>query len=534
MTQRILGILSYIGMALVFGAVVIRFGGGTRLGLGPEWDQYATYAVWAGLALVLLYTIGQWRDIAAFFQRRNARYGAITGLGVLVVLGILIAVNYVAAQQNKRWDLTENQQYSLSDQTVKLLQGLENPVKVTVFDLEENLDRFRARLTEYSYHSDRVQVEYIDPEKRPIVAKQYELQSVPTIVVEYMDRRERLTSDNEQDLTNALIKVLNPVERKVYFLAGHGEKDPENSEREGYSGIADALRRDNYQFEKLVLAQRNEIPEDATILAIAGPGTDLLESEVPLINQWLTSRAGKLLVLLDPPENLSQTTPMPRLMGLLKEWGIEATETVVVDVTGLTQNPTLAVAAPPYPNHVITDRFDLLTLYNLARAIRPFTAPQNRSGTAFVETTERSWAEANLASLTDPEGLSPDTGKGDLAGPVPLAVAVAVPPATPEKKEEPASDTTPASPPETRVAAFGDSDFAANAFLGAQGNSDMFMNTINWLSQNESLISIRPRQAADRRVSVPADTMRWLQWISLLVIPAAVLGAGVWGWWRRR
>src|SRR5918999_275713 len=115
MLKRILSILSYVGIALVFGALAIRI-------LRPEWDQYAVYASWAGLALVVLYTIGQWREIATFFQRRNARYG--------------------------------------------------------------------------------------------------------TLVVEYMGRRERVTSDSEQDLTNALIKVLNPQEKRVYFLAGHGEKDP--------------------------------------------------------------------------------------------------------------------------------------------------------------------------------------------------------------------------------------------------------------------------------------------------------------------
>src|SRR5918996_4959751 len=151
MLKRILGILSYVGMALVFGALAVRI-------LRPEWDQYAVYASWAGLALVLVYTIGQWREIVAFFRRRNARYGAIASVSVLVVLGILIAVNYLSTKENKRWDLTTNKQFSLSDQTVKLLQGLDAPVKFLVFDQEANFDRFRTRLAEYEYHSDKVDV----------------------------------------------------------------------------------------------------------------------------------------------------------------------------------------------------------------------------------------------------------------------------------------------------------------------------------------------------------------------------------------
>lgn len=533
--KRILNILSYLGMALVFGALFVRFFG-ARMGLGQQWDQYATYAAWAGLVLVVLYAVGQWREIAAYFQRRNARYGAIAGIGVLVFLAILAAVNYVSVRQNKRWDLTANRQYSLSDQTVKLLQGLQSPVKFMVFDQEAGFERFRPRLTEYEYQSDQVDVEYIDADRRPVQAREYEVQTYGTVVVEYMGRRERVTSDSEQDLTNALIKVLNPTQHKVYFLAGHGEKDPEATEREGYSGVVDALRRDNFEWAKLVLAQTNEVPDDATMIVIAGPTSDLLEQEVPLINQYLSSRAGKLLVLLDPAENLSQPRPMPRLTGLLKEWGVQVTESVVVDVSGLTRVATMPVGVPPYPNHAITDRFDLITMFPLVRAVTPFTAPGNRAGTTFVQTTPRSWAETTLASLENPDALAPETEKGDLTGPVSIAVAVAVPSEKPQQTPAASTqgETDTQSTPETRVAVFGDSDFVANNYLGVEGNPDLFMNTINWLAQQENLISIRPRQAADRRLTMTADTMRYVQLLALLLIPAAVLGAGVFVWWRRR
>jgi ABC-type uncharacterized transport system involved in gliding motility auxiliary subunit len=542
MVKRILGVLSYVGMALVFGALAIR--ARETLGieaLGAEWDQYAVYAAWTGLALVVLYTIGQWREIAAHFQQRNARYGALASLGVVVVLGILIAVNYLSNRRNTRWDLTANRQYTLSEQSVKLLQGLTAPVKFLVFDQEANFDRFRPRLEGYTYNSNQVQVEYIDADRRPVETRQYNVDTYGTIVIEYMGRTERVTSDSEQDLTNALIKLLNPQERKVYFLSGHGEKDPGNSERVGYSAISDALKRDNYQFDKLVLAQTNEIPADATMLVVAGPTTDLLEQEVPIIEEYLSKRSGKLLVMLDPPDDFKQPSMMPRLTGLLKQWGINTTDTVVVDLSGRTSVATVPVSAPPYPSHAITDGFGLITMFPLVRAMTPATdAPENRAGVSFVQTAARSWAEANLPSLEDPSKLAAEPEKGDVAGPVSIAVATAVRPPTPEKPDAAPASNQPETPadqtpkPETRVAAFGDSDFAANAYLGIEGNRDLFMNTVNWLAQQENLIAIRPRDAADRRITLTANSARVVMLLSLLIVPAIVLGAGVFTWWRRR
>jgi len=518
-------------MALVFGALAIRF-------LKPDWDQYAPYAAWSGLALVLLYTLGQWREIHEYFQQRHARYGAVAGLGVLIMLGILIAVNYLSNRRNVRWDLTENKQYTLSDQSVKLLRNLTAPVKFLVFDKEDNFARFRPRLDSYRYNSSQVDVEYIDADKRPVQTRQYNVDTYGTIVMEYMGRTERVTSDAEQDLTNALIKLLNPQARKVYFLSGHGEKDPASSnDRSGYSGISEALKRDNYAFDKLVLAQTNAIPMDATVLIVAGPRTDLLEQEVPILTEYLTMRNGKLLVMLDPSDNIKQPTTMPRLTALLKEWGIASTESVIVDLSGRTSVATVPVGAPPYPQHAITEGFGLITMFPLVRAITPAAdAPDARKGQTFVQTAQASWAETDLSSLEDPSKLTSDPAKGDLAGPVSVAVATAVPAAVPAvtpaaDTEKPADDTP---KPETRVAAIGDSDFASNAYLGIEGNRDLFMNMVNWLAQQQNLIAIRPREAADRRLTLTANTQFGIFWLSIVFIPAAVLGAGVFTWWRRR
>ncbi|HVZ19782.1 MAG TPA: Gldg family protein [Vicinamibacterales bacterium] len=531
--KRILSILSWIGLALVVAALVIRVGPTTgSTFIRPEWDKYAPYLAYAGLALVLIYTLGQWREIAEYFRNRQARYGAVAGASVLIVLGILIAVNYLSTQKNKRWDLTANKQYSLSDQTVKLLKSLTAPVKIMVFDKPDQFDTFHGHLDAYAYESPKVTVEYIDADKQPVETKQFDVQTYGTIVIQYMGRTEHVTSNTEQDITNGLIKAINPQTKKVYFLQGHGEKDPASSDRGGYNGIAAALKRDNYEFDKLVLAQTNEIPKDATEIIIAGPKSDILDSEAALLKDYL-NKQGKLFVMLDPPDNLKQPTPMPNVTGLLKDWGIDATNSVVVDVSGRTSVATVPVAAPPYPGHPITDNFNLLTMFPLARAITAEKGDTAHPATSFIQTSARSWAETNFAELQDTKSLAPEPDKGDLAGPVSIGAAVTV--AAGGTDAKPASNEgADQKKPETRVAAIGDSDFASNAYLGVEGNSDLFMNTVNWLSQQENLISIRARDAADRRITVTANGMTWLFWMSIVLIPAAVFFSGFMTWLRRR
>src|SRR5665213_3439151 len=239
MVNRILSLVGWLGTALVFIAVAIRFG-------FPAKDQYAYYLAWAGLVCVLAYTMGQWRDIARMFGGRQARYGSLAATSTLVVLGILIAINYIGARQHKRWDLTVNKQFSLSDQTRKVLAGLDAPLQVLVFAKEADFQRYQDNLKEYEYASKRIAAEYVDPDKKPTIAKSNQVQQYGTMVFNYKGRTERITTDAEQDITNAIIKVVSGQQRKVYFTSGHGEKDTASSERDGYNGIAAALGRENY------------------------------------------------------------------------------------------------------------------------------------------------------------------------------------------------------------------------------------------------------------------------------------------------
>jgi ABC-type uncharacterized transport system involved in gliding motility auxiliary subunit len=526
MANRILNIIGWIGTALVVVAI------GIRLGL-PAKDQYAYYLAWAGLVCMLAYTLSQWREIAGMFTRRQARYGTLTFVSIVAVLGILAAINYIGKRQNKRWDLTAAKQFSLSDQSRNVLAKLDAPLQVTVFAQDTAFQQYRDRLREYEYASKQVKTDYIDPEKKPAIAQQNQIQQLGTIMLQFKGRTERITSDTEQDITNGIIKVVTGQQKKVYFMQGHGEKDPDATARDGYSTINAALKAENYTVEKLVLAQTGAVPDDASVVVVAGPKTDLFAPEIDALKKYL-GKSGKLLLLIDPPDPAKPESPLANVIALAHDWGTDVTNDIVVDASGMGRlfgaGPEVVVAAN-YPSHPITERFNILTAFPLARPVVPVSGGVNgHTAQTIVESSPRSWAEHDLKSLVAGE-VSLDPSKGDKAGPVSLAAAVSASSTTEPPKPDAKSD---APKPETRVAVFGDADFATNAALGIQGNRDLFMNTVGWLSQQENLISIRPKEAADRRITMTAAQQININWISLLIIPGVVFASGVYSWWRRR
>jgi ABC-type uncharacterized transport system involved in gliding motility auxiliary subunit len=527
MVKQILNIIGWVGTALVGVAVVV-----SRVPAFNNYEQYAKPLAIAGLICVLAYTAGQWREIAQVFARRQARYGTLAATSVLVVLGILVAVNYIGARQNKRWDLTANKQFSLSDQSKNVIVKLDAPLQILVFDKESEFPRFQDKLKEYQYLSKQVTTDYIDVDKKPAAARQSQVTQYGTIVLNYKGRTERVTTDNEQDITNGIIKVVSGQQRKVYFTQGHGERDTGSSDRDGYNAIAAALGRENYSVDKLVLAQQGDVPADASLVMVAGPKTDFFAPEIDALKKYL-DKSGKLLLELDPPDK-PDSPPLANLIALAHDWGVQVGNDVVVDVSGMGRligtDASVPVAAN-YPPHPITQRFALLTAFPLARSASPVPSGVNgHIAQTFVESSPRSWAETDIKSLLTTGEVSLDESKGDKKGPVSIAAAVSAAATAPAAPGQPPD----APKAETRVVVIGDSDFAANSGLGIQGNRDLFMNIVGWLSQQENLISIRPKEPDDRRITLTATQQTNITWLSLLIIPAAVFGTGVYTWWRRR
>jgi len=526
--KRIFDIIGWLGTAIVCVAVA--------LAMVPALNNYAQYSrpvALGGLVCVIIYVAGQWQEFAKMFARRQARFGTLAIASALVVLAILTLVNYISLYQNKRWDLTANKQFSLSDQSRNVLQKLDSPLQVTVFAQEPEFPRYQDRMKEYEYASKKVATEYVDPDKKPAVAKQNQIQQYGTIMLGYKGRTERVTSDAEQDITNAIIKVVSGQQRKVYFSQGHGEKDSGSTEREGYSTVTQALGRENYTVDKLVLAQQGAVPDDASVVIVAGPKNDFFPPEIEALKTYL-DKGGKLLLALDPPDR-ADSPPLAGLVALAHDWGVQIGSNVVVDVSGMGRflgtDASVPIAAPPYPSHAITQRFAAITAFPLAREASPVSGGVNgHTAQPVVESSPRSWAETDIKTLLTSGQVSLDESKGDKKGPVVLASAVSAAAAN-APAAKPGDDTP---KPETRIAVFGDSDFAENGVLGVPGNKDLFMNTVGWLSQQENLISIRPKEADDRRVTLTATQQNNITILSLLLIPGLVFASGVYNWWRRR
>jgi ABC-type uncharacterized transport system involved in gliding motility auxiliary subunit len=529
MLNTILGVIGWLGTLLVFAGVAIRL-------FFPQWNQYAHWGAIAGLGCVLLYTLSQWREIGRSFDKRQTRFGAMTSLSVVAVLVILVGLNYLVERRDKRWDLTATKSNSLSDQSVKVVSNLKAPVKITVVDLPTGFQRFRDALGPYAFATKNIQVEYLDPDRNPGRVKELGVLNYGTVVFEQNGRHERVMSDREQEITNALIKVTTGKEAKAYFVQGHGEKDATGTDRNGYSSALDVLKRDNYAVDKIALAETPEVPADASVLIIAGPTSDYLPAEIDGIKKYVR-KGGKALIMLDPLMGATMR-PVPNLEGLLKEWGISMGHDVVLDVSGISQDATIPVVAT-YPDHAITKDFSTFTAFPLSQSVRG-VADTNMGPSAntqdLIKTSARSWSEADVKSLSSGGKVSLDEKAGDHKGPVTIGLTLSMD--APDAPAPPAAATKPGDTPppkqQMRVVVIGDSDFASNAVAGVPGNSDLFVNINNWLTQQEDLISIHPRAEDDRRLSVSPEQQRMILWLSLLIIPGLILGSGVFTWWQRR
>jgi len=321
----------------------------------------------------------------------------------------------------------------------------------------------------------------------------------------------------------------------VYFTHSHGEHDPGSAERDGYNRVAAAMGRENYTAEKVVLAQRDSVPDDAAVVVVAGPRIDFFPTEIDGLKKYL-GQGGKLLLELDPPAK-PDAPPLTNLVALAHDWGINVGNDIVVDASGMGRllgtDASVPVAAN-YPSHPITRGFKLLTAYPLARSVTP--VPGGVSGhiaQGVVETSDRSWAEMDIKGLLTTGQVKLDVDKGDRPGPITIVAAVSAPAPAPPAAPKP-DDKSDAPKPETRAVVVGDSDFAGNNAIGVQGNRDLFMNIIGWLSQQENLIAIRPKEPDDRRLVLTSAQQANLAWLSLLIIPGFIFGTGVYTWLRRR
>jgi ABC-type uncharacterized transport system involved in gliding motility auxiliary subunit len=549
MSRKLIDLLGPLGILIAIGATAwVRTGRQIPGDLGVY--------VLIGAALVLVHAVLRWDTVGGAIGVRQLRYGGNTFVLVLVVLGILGALNYLAFRHNKRVDLTEGGRHSLSDQTRKVVSGLSEDVKITYFGRSPELLRGRERLRDYEALSGRLEVEYVDPVKDPIKAQSFGVRPpYPVVFIDRGDRRERITNDSEQDLTNALIKVFRDETKTVCFVEGEGERDSEDFSERGFSAVKEALGESQYETKTITPIRDSSVPDDCTVVVVAGPESDLLPPVVDALDAYVTAGGG-LLVMVEPPFEGSQTN----LEAMLADWDIETGKDVVLDVSGVGKlfgTGALAPLALSYPYHEITKDFRLTTAFATARRVEAGSG--GREGVVaqnLAETAPQAWAETDL-SLNEPQ---PDEGVDQL-GPISLAAVATVPApkadaddtedsaepdvaaeATEDADEADAAadgteaeeaDPTP-DPREGRVVAFGDADFASNGYLSFEGNRDLLLNSVAWLAEDADLISVRPKEPEDQRVFLTQLQQGNMLAVALILLPGIFVIAGVATWWRRR
>lgn len=475
---------------------------------------------------------------ARWMQTRQTKYTAYASAYIVVILAVLATVNFLANRYDKTYDSTKNKQFSLSDQTIKVVKGLKSDVHITYFDQQERFVTARDTLDRYANLSSKVKVEYIDPNRKPQQARAAGYTRDTPILVDTGIRKEPAKSLTEEEITGALIRAQKTQTRNVCFLSAGGEHSIDQQDPGGFSTAKALLEKDNYKTraitpktagaadatKQVTIGQKQEpvsveIPKDCSVLVIAGPQAAYSQTIVDAIKAYETG-GGRTLFMLDNSLRIGREAApndSPELLKLLADWGVTVNKDLVLDLSGVGRLFGLGPEIPvllQYESHVITRPLNRIpTAFPLARSL-----DIKSGGGATVEkllsTSEDSVAVTNVGA-----GGAIDVKNGK-KGPLTLAAA----------------GTLSEGNNKNRFIVIGTAQFALNNLLGSRavGNGDLFLNMVNWLSSDEDLISIRPKEPENQTLNMSGQRGPLMFWMSVVLFPLAVVGMGLGTWWKRR
>lgn len=444
---------------------------------------------------------------------RQARYGSNIAITSIAFLGILIVVNWFVFNNPQNWDVTQDKSNTLAPETIQALETLPQPVEAIAFyasispqSATELLDRFKANSNgKFTYR-------FVNPDADPLAARAAGITGDGKILLQMGERKEIANFASETELTRALIKLINPEPRAVYFLTGHGEPSLEG----GNLSLATAkstLESKNYTVNSLNLLAENKIPEDALAVIIAGPVKQVSEYEVQLLKQYVDN--GGSLVVMEDPLLLTEfgNSPDPLADYLAADWGILLNDDIIIDLNSQQILNAISASASEHP---ITRNLsaNYLIIMPQARSITLNAAPEGVTQTALLFTSPNSWGEKNF---TTAEGSQLSFDPEDVQGPLTLAAAA-----------ENAST-------KGRVVVFGNSFFATDEMFDVYGNGNFFINSIDWAAEQENLINITPNTPTQRTFLPPNQIQLLIIMLgSVLVLPGLVVFAGISSWLARR
>lgn len=454
----------------------------------------------------------------AWIKTRQTRFAAYTTVYVLIVLAVIGVVNFLANRYNKSADLTANKKFTLSDQTEKVVKDLKQDVVITYWDQPTRFQPAHDLLDRYKNISAKVDVRYEDTDKKRTQAIAAGVKQLGTIFVDIGAKHQEAKSLSEEEITGAMVRALKGGERTACFALGSGEHSIDDAQQTGYSSVKQLVEANNYKTQTVKLLEKPEIPKDCMIVVVAGPARDYIAPEVDALKKFVEG-GGRAVFLLDPPLNFAkqEIDENKPLADVLAAWGVTADKDLVLDTSGVGQVFGMGPEIPlvtNYSQHAIVRAMkDVPAGFPIARSLTIKNGDKTTVEKLF-ETSDNSFATLNLKSAD----IRPSST--DKKGPLTLGAA--------------GTYNVGGTGGSGRFIVVGSSRWIDNSFLRFNGNRDLFLNMLNWMSSDEDLISIRPKDPEDRRLSLTARQMALVFYASVVAIPLVIIAAGFGVWWRRR
>ena len=361
------------------------------------------------------------------------------------------------------------------------------------------------------------------------MAKKYGVSSYGSAVVEVNKKLKNVIYPSEEKIINAILTLTNPTPKVIYFLSGHGEYGLEGLEQDdvSYGLLKQGLETENYQIKNFLFVGGKPIPDDASVVVIGGPKAEFSRAELQRLDEYW-KRGGSVLLALGPGKEIG-------MKDYLRTYGIVLGDDIVIDPEDyLTEKGPLVPLIPFYFTHPITEKFTIPTVFPFVRSVtKGPTLEKKVMLSALARSGEQSWAATDVEKALG--GTYEYDPKRDQKGPITVAMVGEI------KKEESPQESI--KNEETnqlnkgKMVVFGDADFLLNQYFELLGNKDLFLNTIHWMTDDESLITIRKKKPSQEDLSPVflSQIQSRMIFIGVVILqPVIILAIGMVVAWRRR
>ena len=439
---------------------------------------------------------------------------AVTAIAaaILVVVNILVSVLPTSAT---KFDITSQNLYSITSSTKVVVNALEKDVTIYwVVQSDKEDDIIENLLGRYESLSSHISVVKKNPDVFPTFTAQYTSESVPnnSLIVECGDKYRYIsyndiyltdvdmstysyvyTFDGEGAITSAIDYVTADTLPKIYALEGHGEADLPTA-------FQTQIEKENMQLESFSLLTSDTIPEDADVLMIYAPSTDISAEEAKLLRDYLTS-GGKLLVMAGPTENGTLTN----LYDVLADYGVTAAEGIVVEGDRghyAFQQPYILL--PDMEESDITNPLISSKYYAIFPLAQGLTVSDSRAA-ALLTTSGSAYSKAAGFTLT-----TYDKEDGDTDGPFALAV-------------------TAESTNGGQLVWFASSTFLDELYnaYSSGANLNLAMNALSTLVGQRDAVSIRSKSLSYNYLTISQSNATILKSWMIAIVPLAFVAYGI-------